>query len=235
MSKLLSLSDDAARLNLSTVWLTDVELRMDLAGDAVRRCGGAGLALLPGASPGLAPYAAPRLRAGLGRSEVVRRLGGMSSDASTGYGALKLGDGDRPRADGAGDTPLTGDTPRLLVDLTGDTPRSALVPVLAVLLVGEGLPRAETPPWVWLPVGLELDRRRVGVEDGLADELGVPGFLVGVAGLAPNGVTGRAPTLFCRVGVDGRLLGDALIEVGVEDLVGVAGRLLLPLLLMAWF
>lgn len=102
MSKLLSLSEEAPRLGRSTVLV--IELVTDLAGEAVRR-----------PSPGPAPYATARRCALLGRSELVRRLGGISSDASTGYGARKLGDGDRPRALGAGDTPRAGETPLVLV------------------------------------------------------------------------------------------------------------------------
>lgn len=77
----------------------------------------------------------------------------------------------------------------------GEIPLAAaatLVPVLAVLRVGDGFR-------IWLvPVGLEVERRRVGV-DGLFDDEFV--VRVGVAGLAPNGATGRDG---CRVGVDGR-------------------------------
>lgn len=240
VSKLLSLSDEAARLALSRFRLStelDKLGAVDLAGEGVRRCVEARSTptLLARPSPGLAPYATARRCAELGRSEVVLRLGGMSSDASTGYGARRLGEGERPR-EGAGETPRTGDTPRLGPDLAGEIPR-ALVPVLAVLREGDGFLLAEPPAPDWLPVGLELERRRVGVDDGLPDEVGVAGLRdVRVAGLAPNGVTGRAGALFCRVGVDGRAcrLGEALEVVGVDDLVGVAGRLLLACLAGSW-
>lgn len=125
-----------------------------------------------------------------------------------------------------------------------------------MLRVGDGLPLVvvvfEEPALNGLfPVGLELDLLRVGVELSLPAEgvhgllllllllvgvaglfVGVAGLLVGVAGLAPEGVTGRPPPvpedalLVCRVGVEGRKEG-ALAEVGVDDLVGVAGRVML--------
>ena len=120
------------------------------------------------------------------------------------------------------------------MDLTSDAPRTALVPVLAVLLVGEGLPLADIPPGAArIPVALELDRPRVGVEEGLPDEIGWASLPVGVAGLAPIGVTGRVgalSALVCRVGVDGRGFREARIVVGVDDLVGVAGWVLLAVL-----
>ena len=126
-----------------------------------------------------------------------------------------------------------------------------------MLRVGDGLPLVvvvfEEPALNGLfPVGLELDLLRVGVELSLPAEgvegllllllllvgvaglfVGVAGLLVGVAGLAPEGVTGRPPApvaedalLACRVGVEGRKEG-ALAVVGVDDLVGVAGRVML--------
>lgn len=125
-----------------------------------------------------------------------------------------------------------------------------------MLRVGDGLPLVvvvfEEPALNGLfPVGLELDLLRVGVELSLPAEgveglllllligvaglfVGVAGLLVGVAGLAPEGVTGRPPPapvaedalLTCRVGVEGRKEG-ALAVVGVDDLVGVAGRVVL--------
>lgn len=125
-----------------------------------------------------------------------------------------------------------------------------------MLRVGDGLPLVvvvfEEPALNGLfPVGLELDLLRVGVELSLPAEgvegllllllvgvaglfVGVAGLLVGVAGLAPEGVTGRPPPapvaedalLACRVGVEGRKEG-ALAVVGVDDLVGVAGRVVL--------
>lgn len=89
-----------------------------------------------------------------------------------------------------------------------------------MLLVGEGLRI--------LPLGLETERLSVGVVEFEGALVGVAGLRVGVAGLAPNGVTGRAVGVLWRVGVDGRgcMFGDAR-EEGVDDLVGVAGRLLL--------
>lgn len=223
VSKLLSLSDEAARVGLSTLRLrTELDKlgAVDLAGEGVRCWVETGSR----PSPGLAPHATARRCAELGRSEVVLRLGGMSSDASTGYGAQRLGDGERPR-DSAGEASRTGDTTRLGPDLAGDTPR-ALVPVLAVLRAGDGFLRPEPPPAPGrLPVGLELERRSVGVA-GLRDDD------VGVAGLAPSGVTGRAGALLCLVGVDGRTACtfSKALDVGVDDLVGVAGRLLLACL-----
>ena len=126
-----------------------------------------------------------------------------------------------------------------------------------MLRVGDGLPLVvvvfEEPALNGLfPVGLELDLLRVGVELSLPAEgveglllllllvgvaglfVGVAGLLVGVAGLAPDGVTGRPPPapvaedalMACRVGVEGRKEG-ALTVVGVDDLVGVAGRVTL--------
>lgn len=227
MSKLLSLSDDAARLARSLSPELGV---IDLAGEIVRRRGSPALPV-ERPSPGLAPYPRALRCAELGRSEVVRRLGGMSSDASTGYGARRLGEGDRPREVGAGDTPRT-----LELDLAGETPLAAvLVAVLPVLRVGEGLR---------LDVGLEMERRRVGVAvavtvefEALDDEfVGVAGLRVGVAGRAPSGVTGRGAELCCRVGVDGRAacaLGEALDE-GVDERVGVAGRLVLLIAGTRW-
>lgn len=81
VSKLLSLSEDAARLARdSTVRLSpELTVAADLAGEGVRLTGSA-----TRPSPGLAPYATALRCAELGRSEVVRKLGGMSSDASTG-------------------------------------------------------------------------------------------------------------------------------------------------------
>jgi hypothetical protein len=143
--------------------------------------------------------------------------------------------------------PLTGDTPLALPELAvlrvGDG-----LPLVVVVF--------EEPALNGLfPVGLELDLLRVGVELSLPAEgvegllllllllllvgvaglfVGVAGLLVGVAGLAPEGVTGRPPPapvaedalLACRVGVEGRKEG-ALAVVGVDDLVGVAGRVML--------
>lgn len=193
VSKLLSLSDEAARVDRSRLRVStelDKLGAAERAGEGVRCCGSR-------PSPELVPYATAR-----GRSEVVLRLEGMSSDASTGYGARRLGDGERPR-DGAGE------------------PR-ALVPVLAVLHAGDGFLRPETPAAPgWLPVGLELERRSVGVAGLRNDD-------VGVAGLAPSGVLGRAGALLCLVGA-ACTFSEAL-DVGVDDLVGVAGRLLLACL-----
>lgn len=233
--KLFLLFDDVVWFNLFMVWFIDVEFWMDLVGDVVCCCGGVGLVFLLGVLFGFVLYVVLWFCVGLGCFEVVWRLGGMLFDVFIGYGVFKLGDGDCFWVDGVGDIFFMGDMLWLFVDFIGDIFCSVLVLVLVVFFVGEGLFWVEIFLWVWFFVGFEFDCWRVGVEDGFVDEFGVLGFLVGVVGFVFNGVMGCVFMLFCCVGVDGWLFGDVLIEVGVEDFVGVVGWLLLLFLFMVWF
>lgn len=157
----------------------------------------------------------------------------MSSEAATGYA---LGEDDCPLAD-IGVGPLAGEVPRLF-PLTGDTP--LVLAELAVLRVGDALPLFDPALYGRPLVGLELERRKVGVEglpdvgvEGRFEEVefllvGVAGLAVGVGGRIPCGVRGLPPAgvEFCLVGVAGRVVEEEALVFGVEDLVGVAGRTL---------